>query len=215
MKRTLMVAIAAMALFGACSSTPEPIQPPDEVYDEAKALRSQIMELDLARYAQSRYDAGEAAFNEGETRYTAEEYAEAETQFNTAVNSFTEVLRLGLRAIWTTRQGDADGAKGRADGVKASVAVSEKYAEAQAVYDEAVTASDTGDDVRAAELFENAEVLFEQAYELAAEKKQQAEAALSNIDKSLQDLDTRRQELEDEARDDLSIDDTDEEGAEQ
>ena len=206
MKRTLVIAIAALALFGACASAPEPVQPPDEVYDEAKALRSEIIELDLAQYAQSQYDTGEAAFNEGETRYNAEEYLEAETQFNTAVSSFTEVLQIGLRAIWTARQEDADGAKGRADGVKASVAVSEEYAEAQAVYDEAVAAADAGDDERAAELFENAEVLFDQVYELAAEKKRQAEAALNNLDKSLQDLDTKRQELEDEARDDLATD---------
>jgi len=213
MKKTLMIAVAAVALFGACSSTPEPVPPPDEVYDEAKALRSEIIELDLAQYAQSQYDTGEAAFNEGETRYNAEEYTEAETQFNTAVDSFTAVLQLGLRAIWTARQSDADGARGRADSVKASVAVAEEYSEAQTDYDEAVAAADAGDDERAAELFENAEVLFEQAYELAADKKRQAEAALSNVDKSLQDLDTKRQELEDEARDDLSIDDANVEGA--
>ena len=123
-------------------------------------------------------------------------------------------MQLGLRAIWTARQGDADGAKGRADSVKASVAVSEEYSAAQAVYDEAVTAADTGDDERTAELFENAEVLFEQAYELAADKKRQAEAALSNVDQSLQDLDTKRQELEDDARDDLAVDDANAEGAE-
>ena len=107
MKKTLMIAVAAVALFGACSSTPEPVPPPDEVYDEAKALRSEIIELDLAQYAQSQYDTGETAFNEGETRYNAEEYPEAETQFNTAVSRFTEVLQIGLRAIWTARQGDA------------------------------------------------------------------------------------------------------------
>lgn len=206
MKRTLVIAVAALALFGACASAPEPVQPPDEAYDEAKALRSEIIELDLAQYAQSKYDTGEAAFNEGETRYNAEEYAEAGTQFNTAISSYEEVLQIGLRAIWTARKGDADGAKSRADDVKASVAVPEEYAEAQAVYDEAQAAATAGDDERAAELFENAEVLFDQAYELAAEKKRQAEAALNNVDRSLQDLDTRRQELEDEAREDFSTD---------
>ena len=206
MRRILVIAITALALFGACSSTPEPVQPPDDVYDEAKVLRSQINDLDLAQYARSQYDTGEAAFTEGETRYNAEEYAEAETRFNTAVSNFSEVLEIGLRAIWAARQNDADGAKSRADNVKASVAVPEEYAEAQAVYDEAVAVAGAGNDERAAELFENAEVLFDQAYELAAEKKRQAEAALNNVDKSLQDLDTRRQELEDEARDDFLTD---------
>ncbi|MCK4514101.1 MAG: hypothetical protein KAU31_02525, partial [Spirochaetaceae bacterium] len=74
MKKILVIAVAAVALFGACASTPEPVQPPDDLYDEAKVLRSQINDLDLAQYAQSQYDTGETAFTEGETRYNAEEY---------------------------------------------------------------------------------------------------------------------------------------------
>jgi tetratricopeptide (TPR) repeat protein len=211
MKRTFVIAIAAVALFGACSSTPEPVEPPDDLYDEAKSLRSDIEELDLAQYAQSQYADGESAFNEGETQYNAEEFAAAETQFNTAISKYQEVVQMGLRARRTARKGSADDAKVRAEGVKAEVAVAQEYNAAKAVYDEAEVAAAAGDEERAAELFENAEVLFDQAYELAAEKKRLAEAALNNLDQSLLSLDTKRQSLESDARNDLGT--TDEEGA--
>jgi tetratricopeptide (TPR) repeat protein len=210
MRKTLVVAIGLAALltllFAACSSTPEPVPPPDEVYDQAKALRSTIQEYDLAQYSQSAYDRGEAAFKEGETQYNAEQFAEAETSFNEAVDNYRTVVDAGFRAISTSRKSKADDAKSRADGLKARVALPDDYQEAQDVYDEAVAAAAAGDDQKAAELFENAETLFEQVYQAAAEKKRLAEEAVGNAGRSLNDLDTKRQELEDEARADLATD---------
>lgn len=203
MKQILLSAVVVIVLLAACASPPELVPPPDELYDEVKSLRSRIDEKNLAEYAQSEYDVGEAYFADGETAYNAEEYESAGQLFSDAKVQYTEVIRKGFQSVSSARKSEADSYKSQADEIKASVAVAEDYSAAKAVYDQAVAAANSGDDETAAELFENASTLFKQVYEAAAVKKSLAEDALAKIDQSIDDLDAQREKLENEAREDL------------
>ena len=203
MKRIAAIAVVAIVMLGACPTAPEPVEPPDELYDQAKELRSLIEEFDLAQYSEAEYEAGESAFGDGESAYRAEDYATAESEFTVAVEQYRTVVANGFRAVSTARKGDADAQKALADGVRASVAVPEAYEGAMEIYDQALAAQQDGDDETAAELFENATTLFTQAYEQAAEKKRLAEEALSNIGSTLDTLDEHRNALEERAADEM------------
>jgi tetratricopeptide (TPR) repeat protein len=211
MKRAIGFIVVVVALLGACASAPETVQPPDDAYDTAKSLRSQIQEFDLAQYAQSDFDAGETQFAAAEVAYGTEEYATAEEGFSLAIDSYTKVIREGLSAILRSRREEATAQKELADEMKASVAVADNYATALEVYNEAIAAAEAGDDQEAAELFENAAVLFAQVYEQATEKRRQALEAMGRVDQRVQDLDLQRGTLEGEAREDLETDDSTEE----
>lgn len=206
MHRTIGVVVAIVALLGACASAPEPVPPPDEAYDTAKSLRSQIQEYDLAQYAPSEFDVGEDQFAAGEVAYETEEYAAADEAFNLAIDRYTEVIDEGFRAIAGERREEATTQKELADEAKASVAVPDAYDAAQAVYNEAIDAAADGNDQHAAELFENAALLFAEAYQQADEKRGQALDAMNRVDQRVEDLDVQRETLEGAARDDLDED---------
>ena len=211
MKRAIGIIIITAAFLGACATAPETVPPPDEAYDTAKTLRSQITEFELAQYNESEFQAGESQFADGEVAYETEEYATAEEAFNLAIDSYTIVIRDGFRAIAGARREEATSAKAQADEVKASVAVADDYAEALDLYNQAVAAADEGDDQRAAELFENAAVLFAQVFESASAKRRQALDALGRVDQRIEALDVQRESLEEDARRDLEEQDTDQE----
>jgi tetratricopeptide (TPR) repeat protein len=205
--------VAAIALIAACASGPEPAPAPDGEYDEAKALRSRIEQNDLATYAPSEYDAGEAAFAAGETAYEAEDYGTAKTEFDSAITNYRDVIRAGYRAIASARKGSADTEKQKADDIKAAVAVADDYEEALAIYQAAAAAEADGDDETAAELYENAATLFLEVYELAAEKRAAALDALNRATERTSGLNAQRESLEQEAREDLEDADAAAEGS--
>ena len=209
MKRIAAVAVVAIVLLGGCPSAPETVDPPDELYDEAKELRSLIVEFDLAQYSDAEFQAGETAFSDGESAYSSGDYATAEAEFTVAVDQYRIVVADGFRAISTARKGEADTEKARADAIHAAVAVPESYQSALDIYNQAIAAEDDGDDEAAAELFENATTLFQQVYEAAAEKKRLAEEALSNIGNTLDTLDQHRTDLEQRAAEELPDDEED------
>jgi tetratricopeptide (TPR) repeat protein len=209
MKRIAAVAVVAIVLLGGCPSAPETVNPPDELYDQAKELRSTIVEFDLAQYSPDVFEAGETAFSIGESAYEGGDYAAAESELAVAVDQYRIVVADGFKAVSTARKGEADAEKARADGIRAAVAVPESYQSALDIYNQALAAQDDGEDETAAELFENATTLFQQAYEAAAEKKRRAEEALSNIGNTLDTLDQHRTDLEQRAADELPDDEED------
>ncbi|MFW5745269.1 MAG: hypothetical protein ACOCW3_06470 [Spirochaetota bacterium] len=211
MHRIMAVVVAIVTLLGACASAPEPVPPPDDAYDTAEELRTQIQEYDLAQYAQDGFDLGEQQFASGEVAYENEEYSVAEEAFNLAIDRYTDVIREGFRAIAGARREEATAEKERADELKAGVAVPDAYEAAQAVYNEAIDEASDGNDRQAAELFENAAFLFAEAYQQSDEKRQQALDAMNRVDQRVQDLDVQRETLEEAAREDLDEDETDEE----
>jgi tetratricopeptide (TPR) repeat protein len=214
MKRAAGIVIIVIALLGACATAPEPVQPPDEEYDTAKTLRSQIQEFELAQYARSEFDAGEEQFAAGEVAYETEEYETAGEAFNLAIDSYTIVIRDGFRAIAGARREEATAQRQLADEVRGQVALADEYNAALDVFTEAVAAEEAGEDQRAAELFENAALLFADVYQQATEKRRQALDALGRVDQRIEGLGVQREELEAEAREELETDETTEEEAE-
>ncbi|MFW5718291.1 MAG: hypothetical protein ACOC2Y_09725 [Spirochaetota bacterium] len=214
MKRAFGVIIVAVALLGACATAPEPADRPDEAYETAKTLRSQIQEFDLAQYARSEFDAGEEQFTEGEVAYESEDYTTAETAFNFAIDSYTIVIRDGFRALAGAAREEATEQRAFAEEVRADIALAEAYQEALAVYEDAVAAEDAGNDQEAAELFDSAALLFAQVYEDAALLREGALEALGRVDERIRNLDVQRETLEEETRRDLEGDETNEEEAE-
>lgn len=206
MKRAIGAIIAAVALLAACASGPEPVPAPDEAYETAKTLRSQIQEFELAQYAQSEFDSGETQFAAAEIAYNTEEFAAADEGFNLAIDSYTEVIRAGFRAIAGARQEEAETQRARADEVKASVALADEYADALDVYNRAVAEAEAGNDQEAAVLFESAAGLFAQVFEDASDKRQQALDALGRVDERIENLDVQRETLEQSAREDEEAD---------
>lgn len=211
MHKTIGAVVAIVALLGACASAPEPVPPPDDAYDTAEELRTQIQDYELAQYAQSEFDVGEQQFAAGEVAYENEEYAVAEEAFNLAIDRYTVVIREGFRAIAGARREEATAQKELADEAKAGVAVPDAYEAAQAVYNEAIDEAAEGNDRHAAELFENAAFLFAEAYQQADDKRRQALDAMNRVDQRVRDLDVQRETLEGAAREDLDEDETDEE----
>lgn len=203
MKRSLPIIIAAVALLAACATAPEPVEPPDDEYETARSLRSQIEDFDLAQYAQGEFEAGEEQFVAGEAAYETEDFAAAEGAFNLAIDSYTSVVRAGFRAIASARREEATAERTRAEEVRAEVAVAEQYEAALAVYEQAVAAEEAGNDQEAAELYENAVTLFGEAFLAASEKRRQALDALSRVDERIEGLDTQREQLEESAREEL------------
>lgn len=214
MHKTIGVVVALVALLGACASAPEPVPPPDEAYDTAKSLRSQIQEYDLAQYAQSEFDVGEEQFAAGEVAYENGEYAAADEAFNLAIGHYTEVIDEGFRAVAGARRVEAEEQMALADEVKAGVAVPDAYDAAQAVYNEAIDSETDGNNRHAAELYENAAVLFAEAYQQADEKRRQALDAMNRVDQRVEQLGAQRETLEGAAREDLDEDETDATGEE-
>ena len=204
MRRLTAIIFVAVALLGACRSAPDPVSPPDAQYDEAKQLRSEIAQFDLAQHARTQHSAGEAAFAAGETAYEAGEYAAATESFEAAIESYRAVVQEGFRALSASKRDRAAGERARAEEAKANVAVADQFNEAVMIYDQAAAAAAAGDTKRAAELYDNAAVLFGRSHDAAVEKRRQAETALARADGSLKDLDAQRQALEDEAREDLA-----------
>lgn len=203
MNRSLPIIIAVVALLAACASAPEPVDPPDDEYETARSLRSQIQDFDLAQYARTEFESGEEQFLAGEAAYETEDFASAEGAFNLAIDSYTTVIRTGFRAVATARREEAAAERARAEEVRAEVAVAEQYEEALAVYEQAVAAEEAGNDQEAAELYENAVALFGEAFLAASEKRQQALEALSRVDERIQGLGEQREELEESAREEL------------
>ncbi len=215
MTRALTLAVVAVALMAACATVPDPFAPPDEAYDTARLLRSQIMEFGLAPHAQSVFDEGEAHFDAAEAAYQAEDYETAAEAFDLAIDNFTIVIRDGFRAVATARHEQATAEKVRAESARADVAVPDEYRRALEVYNEGVRTIDAGDHQGAAELFETATELFGEAWRLAVSRRREAEEAVNRAERRIRELETHREMLEEEAREDLAEDDDDSEDSDE
>lgn len=213
MRRAIGMIIIATAFLGACATGPEPVPPPDEARDTARTLRAQILEFDLAQYAEDEFEVGETQFTTAEVAFETEDYETAEQAYNLAIDRYTIVIRDGFQTIAGTRREEATEAKALADEVKASVAMAENYAEALEIYDRAVDAADAGNHQEAAELFENAALLFIRVYDQAAEKQRQALDALGRVDQRIDELDVQRDALERSVLEEFEEEDSDEEEA--
>ncbi len=199
MQKTLVIAVLVALILGACASPPDPVPPPDQEYDAARALRTQIAQNDLAQFARTENQRGDAAFAAGEAAYNAGEYEAARAGFNEAIENYTVVVREGFRGQAAARKTAADAQKQRAEAARADVAVPQDFQSALTVYNQANAAVDAGRAEDAVPLYENATTLFSVAADRAEEARRRALNAVDRASARREQLDAEQQRLEQEA----------------
>jgi hypothetical protein len=190
MRRPLAIAFAVTALLLAvsCASTPpEPPAPlPEAELAQAKQLKEKADLYNLGPLAQAEYAAAEADLKAGEAAY-GKDNAVAKASLDKAIAGYQSVLDKGGPLYLGSIHDRTAAAKKAADDLKASVAVKDDYAKAQAVYDRALAAKAAGDLATATKDFEDARVLFEAVAKVAKEKRDKALTASTDLDKALED----------------------------
>jgi hypothetical protein len=184
----IVLAMTAFLLAVSCASTPpEPPAPlPEAELAQAKQLKEKVDLYKLGPLAQAEYTAAETDLKAGEAAFGTDN-ATAKTSLDKAIDGYQSVLDKGGPLYLGTIHDRTAAAKKSADDLKASVAVKDDYAKAQAVYDRALAAKAAGDLATATKDFEDARVLFEAVAKVAKEKRDKALTASTDLDKALED----------------------------
>jgi len=184
----IVLAMTAFLLAVSCASTPPepPVPLPEAELAQAKQLKEKADLYQLGPLAQAEYTAAEADLKAGEAAY-GEDNAVAKASLDKAIAGYQAVISKG-GALYLGTIGDRSAtAKKSADDLKASVAVKDDYAKAQAVYDRALKEKAAGDLAAATKDFEEARKLFEAVAKVAAEKRDKALAASAEAAKAQAD----------------------------
>lgn len=180
MRKTVLLVLAGVALLlaASCKSTPpvEAVPLPETELAKAKELKAKADQFNLGPLAQAEYNAAENDLKTGETAYGKDNAASKES-LDKAISGYQAVIAKGGAAYLGGLNDKAAAAKKSADDLKASVAVKDDYAKAQAAYDRALAAKSSGDLAAATKEFEDARAQFEAVAKVAAEKRAAAEAA--------------------------------------
>ena len=180
MRKALLIVLAAAALFMAasCKSTPpeEATPLPETELAKAKALKAKADLYNLGPLAQAEYNAAENDLKAGEAAY-GKDNAASKASLDKAISGYQAVIAKGSPLYLGTLSDKATAAKKTADDLKASVAVKDDYAKAQAVYDKALKEKTAGDLEGATKDFEEARKMFEAVAKVAGEKRDKALAA--------------------------------------
>ncbi len=184
----IVLAVTAFLLAVSCASTPPepPVPLPEAELAQAKQLKEKADLYKLGPLAQAEYTAAEADLKAGEAAY-GKDNAVAKASLDKAIAGYQSVLDKGGSVYLGSLHDRAAAAKKSADDLKASVAVKDDYAKAQAVYDRALAAKSAGDLAAATKDYEEARALFEAATRVATEKRDKARAAGAEVDKALED----------------------------
>ncbi len=189
--------LAALSFVVSCASTPaakpqpEPAQPapapeqpaavpaPDTERAQAKALQQKVDQYSLGTYDQADYQTATQALKAGEDAY-GKDNATAKTSYLAAIDGYNAVLSKGGPLFLDDVQKKTDASKRAADDLKASVAVTDDYAKADAVYQRALQEKASGDIDAADKDFTDAQAQFDAVAKVAAQKKDTAEQALQS-----------------------------------
>jgi len=190
MRKALPIVLAAAVLLWAasCASTPpeEPAPLPETELAQAKELKAKADLYKLGPLAQAEYTAAENDLKTGEDAY-GKDNAASKASLDKAISGYKAVIAKAGPLYLGTLQDRTAAAKKAADDLKASVAVKDDYAKAQAVYDRALAAKTAGDLEAATKDFEEARTLFEAVAKVAAEKRDKALAAGSDLEQAMKD----------------------------
>ena len=180
MRKALLIVLATAALLmvASCKSTPpEAAAPlPETELAKAKELKAKADLYNLGPLAQAEYNAAESDLKAGEAAY-GKDNAASKASLDKAIAGYQAVIDKAGPLYLGTLNDKAAAAKKTADDLKASVAVKDDYAKAQAVYDRALKEKAAGDLAAATKDFEEARKLFEAVAKVAAEKRDKALAA--------------------------------------
>jgi hypothetical protein len=180
MRKALLIVLAAAALLMAasCKSTPpETAVPlPESELAQAKQLKAKADQYSLGPLAQAEYNAAESDLKAGEAVY-GKDNAASKASLDKAISGYQAVIAKAGPLYLGTLNDKAAAAKKTADDLKASVAVKDDYAKAQAAYDKALKEKAAGDLEGATKDFEDARKQFEAVAKVAGEKRDKALAA--------------------------------------
>jgi hypothetical protein len=180
MRKTVLIVLAGVALLlaASCKSTPpqEAVPLPETELAKAKALKAEADTYNLGPLAQAEYTAAENDLKAGEAAYGTDNAA-SKVSLDKAISGYQAVISKGGAVYLGTLNDQASAAKMLADDLKASVAVKDDYAKAQAAYDKALAAKSAGDLEAATKDFEEARKLFEAVAMTATKKRDAARTA--------------------------------------
>jgi len=180
MRKALLIVLATAALLmvASCKSTPPEVAAPlpETELAKAKELKAKADLYNLGPLAQAEYNAAESDLKAGEAAY-GKDNAASKASLDKAIAGYQAVIDKAGPLYLGTLNDKAAAAKKTADDLKASVAVKDDYAKAQAVYDRALKEKAAGDLAAATKDFEEARKLFEAVAKVAAEKRDKALAA--------------------------------------
>jgi hypothetical protein len=190
MRKALLIVLATAALLMvvSCKSTPPEVAAPlpETELAKAKELKAKADLYNLGPLAQAEYSAAESDLKAGEAAY-GKDNAASKVSLDKAIAGYQAVIDKAGPLYLGTLNDKAAAAKKTADDLKASVAVKDDYAKAQAVYDRALKEKAAGDLAAATKDFEEARKLFEAVAKVAAEKRDKALAASAEAAKAQAD----------------------------
>jgi hypothetical protein len=199
MRKALLIVLAGVALLMAasCKSTPpeEAVPLPETELAKAKELKAKADAYNLGPLAQAEYTAAENDLKAGEAAY-GKDNAASKASLDKAISGYQAVIAKAGPLYLGTIHDKTAAAKKAADDLKASVAVKDDYAKAQAVYDRALAAKTAGDLEAATKDFEEARKMFEAVAKVAAEKRDAALAANADAEQAKTDAEARAAEAQ-------------------
>ena len=199
MRKALLIvlAVAAVLMAASCKSTPPEVAVPlpETELAKAKELKAKADLYNLGPRAQAEYNAAETDLKAGEAAY-GKDNAASKASLDKAIAGYQAVIAKAGPLYLGTLNDKAAAAKKTADDLKASVAVKDDYAKAQAVYDRALKEKTAGDLESATKDFEEARKLFEAVAKVAAAKRDKALAASTDAAKAKADAEARAAEAQ-------------------
>lgn len=169
---------------------------------DSLALKMEILALNetMAAYDLESYIPTEAA--EARMMYLAgddvfeTDSAASKKSFAASRDAAAAALDKAAVLVTGVAQGSAEGARSRADSVKASIAMKSEYADAMSAYSDGVKALKAKDYVNAYKLLGDAARRFDTVYRLVLEKKDRAETAIVTGKQEIIKLETLARDAE-------------------
>lgn len=172
---------------------------PDELRVRAGELRDIIAQLDLGRYAEEEFAAGQEAFASAEDAY-GDDNETAEQLYEEAIAQYEIVLQVGVGELQSQWEDQIEELNARARDLKAPTAVPDDYRQARGTLEDARGAVDEERYDLAAGFYPQALDQHEAVVNQTEEKRQAALDALDEIDSNIQSTESDIEELEEEQR---------------
>ncbi|HET6450604.1 MAG TPA: hypothetical protein VFI08_04800 [Spirochaetia bacterium] len=196
MRKLAVLAMAggALLLVVSCASTPAPKPAPaapaaapaaaapgapDQELAQAKDLKAKVDSFGLGDFDADDYAAANKDLQAGQDSY-GKDNAASKKSLDSAISEYNAVLSKGGDAYLAKSQAQADASRKAADDLKASVAVKDDYAAADAVYQQAVKERASGDIANSSKDFDSARQQFDAVAAAAQKKKDAALQAMQN-----------------------------------
>ena len=211
-RRLLMLAALSVLVIAACETPPEPVEEadPEDIpateQEQARNLRSTIMEYELDQYAVAEFAEAEQYFEEAEALLDEDVDAATES-YIAAIALYEEVVRIGFTELIGGLKAEIAEVRADAEGIRADVAARTEFEQGAESYDEGEALEVQGDWERAYQMFEGSLNSFTASYDVAREKRDRADEAMARAQEKEDDTERQVREMEDELEDELEEDD--------